>query len=157
MQIDKIITDYVLTKDTDYAIMIDGEWGAGKTWYWENVLTEQIKKIPTQDHTTEKPSTYKVAKISLFGIGSADDLRIKIFEETNSFFANKKVKTGARLTGLFINKVAGIFNVSETNAKDLSGLLEVFSVNLEHYVLCFDDLERIKTSLLIELLGYINT
>ena len=30
MQIDKIITDYVLSKDTDYAIMIDGEWGAGK-------------------------------------------------------------------------------------------------------------------------------
>lgn len=157
MQIDKIITDYVLAKDTDYAIMIDGEWGAGKTWYWENVLAEQIKRIPTKDHTTEKPSTYKVAKISLFGIGSADDLRIKIFEETNSFFVNKKVKTGAKLAGLFVNKVAGIFNVSETNAKDLSNLLDVFSVNLEHYVLCFDDLERIKTSLLIELLGYINT
>lgn len=157
MQIDKIITDYVLAKETDYAIMIDGEWGAGKTWYWENVLTEQIEELPTSDHSAEKPSMYKVAKISLFGIGSADDLRIKIFEETNSFFANKNVKTGARLTGLFVNKVAGIFNVSETNAKDISGLLEVFSVNLNHYVLCFDDLERIKTELLIELLGYINT
>ena len=156
-QINKIITDYVLAKDTDYAIMIDGEWGAGKTWYWENVLTKQIKELPTSDNPAEKPSTYKVAKISLFGIGSADDLRIRIFEETNSFFTNKKVKTGARLTGLFVNKVASIFNVSETNAKDISGLLEVFSVNLNHYVLCFDDLERIKTELLIELLGYINT
>lgn len=157
MQIDKIIIDYVLSKDTDYAIMIDGEWGAGKSWYWDNVLTEQIKKIPTKDNTEEKPSMYKVAKISLFGISSVDDLRIKIFEETNSFFANKKVKNGARLTGLFVNKVASIFNVSETNSKDISYLLEVFSVNLDHYVLCFDDLERIKTELLIELLGYINT
>ena len=157
MQIDKIIIDYVQSKDTDYAIMIDGEWGAGKSWYWDNVLTEQIKKIPTKDNTEEKPSMYKVAKISLFGISSVDDLRIKIFEETNSFFANKKVKNGARLTGLFVNKVASIFNVSETNSKDISYLLEVFSVNLDHYVLCFDDLERIKTELLIELLGYINT
>jgi len=157
MQIDKIIIDYVQSKDTDYAIMIDGEWGAGKSWYWDNVLTEQIKKIPTKDNTEEKPSMYKVAKISLFGISSVDDLRIKIFEESNSFFANKKVKNGARLTGLFVNKVASMFNVSETNSNDISNLLEVFSVNLNHYVLCFDDLERIKTELLIELLGYINT
>ncbi len=157
MQIDKIITDYVSAKDTDYAIMIDGEWGAGKTWYWENVLTEQIKQIPTKDNTEEKPSKYNVAKISLFGIISVDDLRIKIFEETNSFFANKKVKTGTKFAGLFVNKIASVFNVGETNAKDLAGLLEVFSVNLSHYVLCFDDLERIKTELLIELLGYINT
>jgi len=157
MQIDKIITDYVLAKDTDYAIMLDGEWGAGKTWYWENVLTKQIKKLPTRDNTVEKPSYYSVAKISLFGISSVDDLRIKIFEETNIIFASKTVKTGARLTGLFINKAASIFNVSETNSKDISNLLKLFSVNLDHYVLCFDDLERIKTELLIELLGYINT
>lgn len=157
MQIDKIITDYVLAKDTDYAIMIDGEWGAGKSWYWENVLTEQIKRIPTKDNTEEKPSTYDVAKISLFGISSVDDLRIKLFEETCSFFANKYVKTGAKLTGMFLNKFASFFNVSETKAEDVSKLLSEFSVNLEHYVLCFDDLERIKTELLIELLGYINT
>lgn len=94
MQIDKIVTDYVLAKDTDYAIMVDGEWGAGKTWYWENVLTEQIKKLPTRDNTTtEKTSHYNVAKISLFGIGSVDDLRIKIFEETSTLFSNKHIKT----------------------------------------------------------------
>lgn len=157
MQIDKIIKDYILSKDTDYAIMIDGEWGAGKSWYWDNVLTSQIKNLPTKDNTAENPSYYKVAKISLFGIGSADDLRIKIFEETSAFFANKYVKTGAKLTGMVLNKVASFFNVSETNAKDVSDLLSEFSVNLDHYILCFDDLERIKPSLLIELLGYINT
>ena len=157
MQIDKIITDYVLTSNTDYAIMIDGEWGAGKTWYWDNVLTQQIKAIPTKDNTEDKPSMYKVAKISLFGVSSVDDLRIKIFEETSTFFANKYVKTGAKFTGMIVNKVAGIFNVSETSAKDVSDLLSEFFVNLDHYVLCFDDLERIKTELLIELLGYINT
>jgi len=157
MQIDKIITDYVTIPNTDYAIMIDGEWGAGKSWYWDNVLTKQIKKIPTKDNTSENSSMYNVAKISLFGICSVDDLRIKIFEETSTFFANKYVKTGAKLTGMVLNKVAGFFNVSETNAKNVSDLLSEFSVNLEHYVLCFDDLERIKTELLIELLGYINT
>ena len=157
MQIDKIITDYVLSKDTDYAIMIDGEWGSGKTWYWDNVLTKQIREIPTRDNTEDNPLVYNVAKISLFGISSVDDLRIKIFEETSPFFANKYVKTGAKLTGMVLNKVASFFNISETSAKDVSELLSEFSVNLDHYVLCFDDLERIKTELLIELLGYINT
>jgi len=157
MQIDKVITDYVLSKDSDYAIMIDGEWGAGKSWYWDNVLTKQIKEIPTKDNTADKPSFYNVAKISLFGISSVDDLRIKIFEETSTFFANKYVKTGAKLTGMVLNKVASFFNVSEISAKDVSELLSEYSVNLDHYVLCFDDLERIKTELLIELLGYINT
>jgi hypothetical protein len=157
MQIDKIITEYVLSKDSDYAIMIDGEWGAGKSWYWDNVLTKIINSIPTKDNTEGKLSMYKVAKISLFGISSVDDLRIKIFEETSAFFANKYVKTGAKLTGMVLNKVAGFFNVSEAKAEDVSDLLSEFSVNLEHYVLCFDDLERIKTELLIELLGYINT
>ncbi len=157
MQIDSIIKDYVTAPNTDYAIMIDGEWGAGKSWYWDNVLAKQIEQLPTRDNSEEKPSYYKVAKISMFGICSVDDLRLKIFEETNRFFANKKVKTGAKLAGVFANKVAGIFNVSETNAKELSNILEVFSVNLNHYVLCFDDLERIKPSLLVELLGYINT
>ena len=157
MKIDKIITDYVFSEDTDYAIMIDGEWGAGKSWYWDNVLAEQIKKIPTRDSSEDNPSMFKVAKISLFGISSVDDLRIKIFEESSTFFANKYVKTGAKLTGMLFNKAAGFFSISETSAKDLSDLFSEFSVNLEHYVLCFDDLERIKTDLLIELLGYINT
>lgn len=89
MQIDKIIKDYILSKDTDYAIMIDGEWGAGKSWYWDNVLTSQIKNLPTKDNTAENPSYYKVAKISLFGIGSADDLRIntlKLVRNSQAWF-----------------------------------------------------------------------
>ena len=63
-----VVEEYLDKEHTDYAIMIDGEWGAGKSWYWDNVLTEQIKEIPTKDNTEGKPSMYKVAKISLFGI-----------------------------------------------------------------------------------------
>lgn len=37
-QVDDIINDYINAEDTDYAIMIDGQWGAGKSYYWENVL-----------------------------------------------------------------------------------------------------------------------
>ena len=35
------ILDYVRSDYTDYAIMINGEWGSGKTYFWNN----QVKKI----------------------------------------------------------------------------------------------------------------
>lgn len=157
MQIDKIVADYVSKSDTDYAIMIDGEWGAGKTWYWNHVLTPIIYKIKTKDSTESNIITYQVANISLFGISSIDDLRFKIFEETNTLFKNKYTKTSLKLVGFVANKAANFFNIGETKGKDISELFSDLSVNLEHYVLCFDDLERIKPALLMDLLGYINT
>ena len=71
MEIDRIITDYVNAKDTDYAIMIDGEWGSGKSWYWNNVLTGIVTDIDCPESTAEDPKKYKTATISLFGISSS--------------------------------------------------------------------------------------
>lgn len=110
METDNIIKDYVYAIDTDYAIMIDGEWGAGTSWYWNNVLTEIIKEIDCPDSTAEAPKKYKTATISLFGISSTSELRTRIFEETSILFKNKYVKTGAKLVGLVVNKVGDYYS-----------------------------------------------
>ena len=34
--IDNVILDYVKAQDTDYAIIIDGQWGVGKSFYWRH-------------------------------------------------------------------------------------------------------------------------
>ena len=156
MEIDRIITDYVNAKDTDYAIMIDGEWGAGKSWYWNNVLTEIVKQIDCPDSTAEAPKKYKTATISLFGISSTSELRARIFEETSTLFKNKYVKTGAKLVGLVVNKVGDYFNISDVKGEEIGNVLSEFSIKLDDYVICFDDLERVNEEVLIELLGYIN-
>ena len=32
------ILDYIRADYTDYAIMINGEWGSGKTYFWNNKI-----------------------------------------------------------------------------------------------------------------------
>ncbi|MBQ0030414.1 MAG: hypothetical protein KBT32_08260 [Bacteroidales bacterium] len=157
MQITKILTDYVKAIKTDYAIMINGEWGAGKSWLWRNVLSKEIEKINTTDSTTEDPIHYKAITISLFGVSTPEDLRSRIFEETCGFLNNKYVKTGIKLIGFGANKLANYFNIGDVKRNNVADIFTDLSINLNHYVLCFDDLERIKPSILIELLGYINT
>lgn len=156
MEIDKIIKDYVTAKDTDYAIMIDGEWGSGKTWYWNNVLTGIVTDIDCPESKAEDPKKYKTATISLFGISSSAELRSRIFVETTTLFKNKYVRTGAKLAGLVANKVGNFFNIGDLQGEDLAKVFNDISINLDDYVLCFDDLERVNEDVLIELLGYIN-
>jgi Cdc6-like AAA superfamily ATPase len=38
------IVDLYLKMDTNYALLITGDWGIGKTYYFRNVLKETIKK-----------------------------------------------------------------------------------------------------------------
>ena len=35
------ILDYIRSDYTDYAIMINGEWGSGKTYFWNNKIRQQ--------------------------------------------------------------------------------------------------------------------
>lgn len=69
--IENIINDYINAKDTDYAIMIDGQWGSGKSYYWKHTLVPMISKVKTPINTKQ---CYKPIKVSLFGIQSVDDL-----------------------------------------------------------------------------------
>ena len=36
------ILDYVRSDYTDYAVMINGEWGIGKTHFWNNRIKNKI-------------------------------------------------------------------------------------------------------------------
>lgn len=39
-----VIKDYLKRKDTDYALMINGAWGSGKTVFIKNALKSEIEK-----------------------------------------------------------------------------------------------------------------
>ena len=39
------ILDYVRSDYTDYAIMINGEWGVGKTHFWNNKVRKKIESM----------------------------------------------------------------------------------------------------------------
>ena len=39
------ILDYVRADYTDYAIMINGEWGSGKTYFWNHKVKNKISNL----------------------------------------------------------------------------------------------------------------
>ena len=44
-EIIKIISEYIENKNTDYAIMIDGEWGSGKTHFILKKLKVELNNV----------------------------------------------------------------------------------------------------------------
>ena len=71
------ICDYVRRPYTDYAVMINGEWGSGKTYFWDNKLRSRLESI------TVNGKKYKTIYMSLYGINSLEEISKKIFIETN--------------------------------------------------------------------------
>ncbi|MEG2646030.1 MAG: P-loop NTPase fold protein [Clostridia bacterium] len=147
------ICDYVRKPYTDYAVMINGEWGSGKTYFWNNKLRSRLESIKING------KNYKTIYMSLYGINSLEEISKKIFIETNpmisktlkKFVDNREgnlipeyVKTGLDMANLF---------GSTTFSTDRVDFSKMFSV--EDKILCFDDLERANVDV-IDILGYIN-
>jgi len=146
------ILDYVRADYTDYAIMINGEWGSGKTYFWNNKIRNKIDSLRLNG------KQYTTIYMSLYGISNLEDISKKIFIETTQLMDKnmKKYMTAAgqstipeyAKTGL---DMANLFGVTQNGDKiDYS---EFFST--DDKVLCFDDLERANVDV-IDILGYIN-
>ena len=148
------ICDYVRKPYTDYAVMLNGEWGSGKTYFWNNKLRNRIESITNSDG-----KNYKTIYMSLYGINSLEEISKKIFIETNPMinktlkkFVDSRegniipeyVKTGLDMANLF-----GSTNFSS----DKVDFSKMFSI--DDKILCFDDLERANVDV-IDILGYIN-
>ena len=146
------ILDYIRAEYTDYAIMINGEWGSGKTYFWNN----QVKrKIETLNLNGKK---YTTIYMSLYGISNLEEISKKIFIETTQLMDKnlKKYMDASGIgnipeyakTGL---DMANFFGVTQNG--DRLDYAKFFST--DDKVLCFDDLERANVDV-IDILGYIN-
>ena len=146
------ILDYIRADYTDYAIMINGEWGSGKTYFWNNKIRNKIDTLQLNG------KHYTTIYMSLYGISNLEDISKKIFIETTQLMDKNMKKymnaTGQQSipeyakTGL---DMANLFGVTQNGDKvDYS---KFFST--EDKVLCFDDLERANVDV-IDILGYIN-
>ena len=146
------ILDYIRADYTDYAIMINGEWGSGKTYFWNNKIRNKIDTLQLNG------KHYTTIYMSLYGISNLEDISKKIFIETTQLMDKNMKKymnaTGQQSipeyakTGL---DMANLFGVTQNGDKvDYS---KFFST--DDKVLCFDDLERANVDV-IDILGYIN-
>ena len=146
------ILDYVRADYTDYAIMINGEWGSGKTYFWNHKVKNKIESLQLNGRK------YTTIYMSLYGISNLEEISKKIFIETTQLM-DKNLKKYMdshgqttipeyAKTGL---DMANFFGVTKNGEKvDYEALFST-----DDKVLCFDDLERANVDV-VDILGYIN-
>ncbi len=146
------ILDYVRSDYTDYAIMINGEWGSGKTYFWNNKIRNKIESMQLNG------KQFTTIYMSLYGISNLEEISKKIFIETTQLMDKglKKFMIANNQTTIPEYAKTGIdmanfFGVTQNG--DRIDYADFFST--DDKVLCFDDLERANVDV-IDILGYIN-
>lgn len=150
------IVKFYLNNETNNAILITGDYGIGKTYYYKNILSVQIAQNNTYHNASKK---YKPILVSLFGLSTLEDIQTQIFLSLYPILENKKVKIGAAIGKTLLKAIM--------NFKDWGNYYEIVSevginkkdlISFNNLVICFDDLERVSKNFQIEeLIGFINS
>lgn len=154
-EIKDIIIDYLKNDKSNQAILIDGEWGSGKTFFIKEKIISEIK---------EKLTDVPVYYVSLYGISSSNEIHNLVSSQITEKYIEKHL--GKKVTGSLkkieraIKKIAPVINV----LKEASGV----GIDFVHFnelknnldiptksIMIFDDLERCNMDV-ITVLGYIN-
>lgn len=153
--VDAVIS-YVRDENAKYAILIDGTWGSGKTYLYENYLVDAIDSIEVGKNE-RKQNVY----ISLYGISSIDSLAKQLITNYLIYVkgnGNKLVKKGLKPLAGIIGVASSAFSFSiGPISTDLSNVFEKIegSIDVKDMVICFDDLERC-TIPINEFFGFVN-
>lgn len=150
------IIDFYLQTETNYALMITGEWGVGKTYYYKNILNQQIAKTNTFHDSQKK---YRPILVSLFGLKSVEEVQTEIFLALFPQLKNKSIKLGVAIGKSLIKGILSLKNLGEYFDFVYENEIEKKDwINFTDLVICFDDLERASNNFRIEeLIGYINS
>ena len=149
------VNKYIGDEEAKYAILIDGVWGSGKTYLYENYLVDAIesKEIGKEKN---KQNVY----ISLYGISTIDSLAKQlvinylVYVKVNGGKVAKKIMKS--LSG-FISAVSNAFSISvHALSVDFSKMNNLCNeINVKDMVICLDDLERCAIPI-NELFGFVN-
>lgn len=145
--IENIFKDYISTPDTNHALLINGTWGSGKTYFWKNKLSQLCYEVEPK---------LKPIYLSLNGLNKTETLDYQLKIKLIPFLQKLDVKKGASIGKLsknaFFQFIKGRYNVdAESILKDV----EIDLTNFSNKIICFDDLERCKIPL-SEVLGFVN-
>ena len=181
-ELNTVISEYVQAKNTDYAIMINGKWGCGKSYYIANELDGVINKIQLPQEAiqnaqeTNQKEQKDSQKRSWFHLSSsANDsvqkeqkkktytkAHISLYGITNVREFHRQILCG--LHPILKNKWVGFVEYGIDKISQRVGLggnsldSKLLETNLNEYVMVFDDLERLSPELsVIDVMGWINS
>ena len=155
MEINKHIIDnldyYLSLPSPEYAFLLCGEWGVGKTYF----IDEYIKNKSTE--------SFKLIKVSLFGLKKISDIDSNIFQKLHPILGSKYAQfAGNVIKGALSLGVKLDINSDGVSESTISTKFDKFDISefltdkkTKEIVLVFDDLERCQISN-VEVLGFIN-
>lgn len=140
----------VMSIEKPCAIALTGEWGVGKTQFWNNFKKKYHDQFKLR----------KYAYVSLFGLDSLESLKYEIAVKTHKVDQSEDRMQGAK--SLF-NKALDTVDLSSIEGKGLSLnigkslITSALSSLVSNTAICIDDVERISDSLsLKDVMGLIN-
>ncbi len=148
-QITEAVKRFLTNPLYNYALMIDGPWGCGKTHYIKEALIPELKK-----------KKYKTTYFSLYGIRNAYDITDAVYSRILSEMVEKKLPTGAKKviegTSILAKAAArwGMKKLEFGTEGDIENIGKLIP-SMKNRVIIFDDLERCNCSI-FEALGQIN-
>ena len=148
-----IIAKYINDSRHSQSVMINGEWGVGKTFFVE-------KKLLALDELKD----YTIIKYSLYGVQSYEQVNselqkrilLKMIEKKEFKIKNKKIKMPKKLLNFAPNAIDIILNRFGFKPNDLDDIINKFDFNKAKLLIIFDDLERVGMDI-NEVLGIINS
>ena len=163
-QIFDFLNEYANLPSPQYAVLLRGKWGCGKTYFVKNWLAEFEKsnKLPANENSIELNPIY----VSLFGMREISDIKSAIDRCVNPFFyskAGKMLKIAGRIASKIIFKTELDIDKDGKSETSFSGALDSLSIfenaNKDEVkgvkFIIFDDLERCQIPMK-QLLGFIN-
>lgn len=153
-RMEKVISNY-LEMDTSYALLMNGHRGIGKTFFVKTNMLPLIKKIPVRD---DHSKNYIPVYISLFGLKNIDEVYVSLVLEFMPWLKNKKVKIGSSLAKLVSRGLLNYYKAGDIDLyKEDIWQISKNSLETKDFVLIFDDLDRISSSLQVgEVIGFVN-
>lgn len=152
--------DYYLNveQSPDYAVLITGCWGSGKTYFIRKYLGDEKKEIKDFLNDCTK---YTVIYVSLFGAKTREEMDKRVLEKLHPILNSAVFKAMPRAVSL-VSKIVAEVNTNPVIAiagEEVSLFADTYfnekGKSLKKAVVVFDDVERADMPL-PELLGYLN-
>lgn len=150
-KIEENLYDLLIKENKEVVISISGEWGIGKTYFWNNFI---------KDYKEKELKDKQIAYVSLFGINSLNDIRTSILLQVSPTkkklsWVDKKIITPLKN----VKSSLKLDNLSLSLGFDALGSIFTLltSGDFENVIVCFDDFERISSNVnLKDVLGLIS-
>lgn len=140
---------YEFPSPPEYAVLLKGSWGSGKSWF----IQQSLEKLSKRGG--------KYIYVSLYGMTSYEEIEGEFFKQLHPVLSSKGMALAGKVAKGLLNATLKIdLNGDGKSKGSFSGKVPDINIpeyltNTEGFVLIFDDLERCSINL-SDVLGYIN-